>query len=52
MTLGSGEVTLGTKPGTVLEKAVVAESVDRAGLTLLSITPPAAGASATEGSGQ
>jgi hypothetical protein len=52
MKLASGEVTLGTKPGTVLKKSVVAEVVDRAGLTLLGITPPATNGREPKSSGQ
>ena len=40
MELRTGEVTLGTKPGVMLAQVDVADSVDRAGLTLLEMTPP------------
>lgn len=42
MELRTGGVTLGVTPGTMLAKVDVAETVDRAGLTLLDITPPGA----------
>lgn len=40
MELRTGEVTLGTKPGVMLAKVDIAESVDRSGLTLLEMHPP------------